>query len=192
MSNPDPVERALRHVGHGTYRLGAGGWRPLEADVPWTGGGYADCVGFALWCHRIQRHRPGFNHGDWATVSDDINTDSIVEDALHHRELFALAADPAPGDLIVYRSIWQAPDGTINDEGRGRRRWIGHVGVIVGVPAVLLPGRWRDLQVVQCHAGTPPAVSLTSGGTWAHHEEMWTEGGVHPMRGAFVVCVVGK
>lgn len=191
-TDPDPVARARAHLDRGTYRLGAGGYRPTGPDEPWSPGTTAaDCVGFALWCHKIPRHRPGFNRGPWATVTDDVNTDSIIEDATHRRDVFALAPTPAPGDLIVYRSIWWH-DGRANDVGIGQRRWIGHVGVIVTVP----PGAGIDelhaLGVVHCHGptGNTRAVTLSDGSIWAHHAAVWNDDGAHPVRGAFVVRVL--
>jgi hypothetical protein len=137
----------------------------------------ADCSAFALWCWRIAPHRAGFNHGSWSTVSDDVNTDSLVEDALHRHELVTLVtADdrPMPGDLLVYRSIWYA-DGHANDTGHGDRRWIGHVSIIVDVPRVYVAGDYSTLRVVQCRGpnGKRPGVIESDGYTWEHHDQDW-------------------
>ena len=204
----DAAQRALSMVGRGYYWLGGGDYAPAHffpsappIDEPWTRGpentlvagkDVCDCSAFAMWAHRLRKHRPGFNHGAWATVSDDINTDSITEDAMHKRELFSLVTMPEPGDLIVYRSIWQDALGAINDEGRGTRRWIGHIGVIVDVPAGWGAGELASLGVVHCHGpqGKGPAVTRSDGSIWAHHGAMWNDDGAHPMRSAMLVRVI--
>ena len=95
VSRQEAVERAASLVDQGEYILGTGNYRPSQdadgnaVDLPFTqregaGPSGCDCAGFAVcWCYKIVRHQPGFNAGAWATVSDDINVDSVIEDARH-------------------------------------------------------------------------------------------------------------
>lgn len=159
---PESVHRAHTQLGCGTYQLGQGNFRPAAPDSPWTGEHRgADCIGFVLWCHRITRHRPGFNTGPWSTCVDDINTDSAIEDAQHRAELFDLVAleDVQPGDLLVYHSVLR----------NGHRLPMGHVGLVVDVPAGIRTV--ADLTIIQSHGpnGAPMAVK-TDGAIWAHHD----------------------
>lgn len=181
---PDAVARALSMVGKGEYRLGTGDYRPSKGvDEPWTvrvGKRGSDCSGFAqAWCHRIPRHRPGYNRG--GSVVDWINTDSgaddaygvvsdrtgkIVRGATH--EIYVPATHAEPGDLLVYRSI-------VKD---GKRVLIGHVGIVVDVPDGWRPGDWKALAIVQCRGpnGKRPGVVKTDGQTWARHDAIWGSG----------------
>lgn len=209
MTGAEAVARARSQIGRGMYVLGAGGYDPHGAvDEPWGPKTIthadgrtevligADCSRFALWSWRLPGRIPGFNHGAHSTVADHLNCDSITEDAMHARRIFELVADPRPGDLVVYRSIWWK-DGHANDTGHGIRRWIGHIGVIAGV------GRWRpgklegriwipadhsELQVIQCRGpnGKVPGVIASDGYVWEHHEEQWGEGEI---RRAMIVRV---
>jgi hypothetical protein len=173
----DPVQRALSVVGHGgQYILGTGDFHPRQVgasieDVPWTARDErlgADCAGFAIsWCHRLRRHRPGFNHTPTATVSDDLNTDSAIEDALGQQELFTLVQTPLPGDLLVYKTI-VLPG----------HRYIGHVGIVVSpAPASWDPAApdYTALAIAQCRGPElrAPGVIRSDGSIWAHHDAMW-------------------
>ena len=85
---------------------------------------------FAL---RLPHKRPGFNHGAWSTVTDWVNTDSMIQDADHERDLFVRVVDaPRPGDLVVWPSILA---GEVDHNARhpGQRERIGHVGIVVDV-----------------------------------------------------------
>ena len=188
-SAEEAVERALRFVGKGTYVLGAGKWTPGElSDDPWTDkSGFedaCDCWGYVSWCLKLPRHVPGFNKGPWATVSDDANCDSCIEDAEHKREMFMTAPRPEPGDLVVFPSI--------RDETKRRIR-IGHVGIVVDASRCLewdpaLPAFDR-LEVVQCQASTRPAVKKGSGIGWLYRDSFkgrknpaWWSRLVRPLR----------
>src|SRR5262245_37118915 len=175
----DPVQRALSIVGHGgQYLLGTGDYHPRQdgasiEDVPWTerdGELGSDCAGFAMcWCHRLQRHRPGFNRTPQATVSDDINTDSGIEDALGAQELFTIVTPPPlPGDLLLYKTIHLS----------GYPPFIVHVGLVVS-PA---PESWdpvhpayETLAIAQCRGPDhrAPGVIRTDGSIWSHHDAIW-------------------
>lgn len=172
----EAVARAQSIVGRGgMYLLGTGDyWPHTEAgapiDTPWTGKGGSwgsDCAGFAIsWAWKLRRHRPGFNTGSWSTVSDDINSDSALQDANHKQELFTHVDVPAKGDLIIYPSIYISG-----------HRFIGHVGLIEAVPAEWDPQapQYSLLGVLQCHGpnGFKPGVVRTDGSVWAHHDSIW-------------------
>lgn len=172
----EALARAQRMVNNGgQYLLGTGDYWPhkengLEVDLPWTylnGKAGSDCAGFAIcFAWKLQRHRPGFNHGSWATVSDDINSDSALEDGLHKQELFTVVTTPRPGDLLIYPSIRVLG-----------KRFIGHVGLIEHVPAEWDAGapQYNLLTVIQCHGpnGFRPGVVRTDGSVWAHHDHLW-------------------
>lgn len=154
-------------LGEGDYNVGKPG-NPPGLDLPWTGEGGSDCAGFAIcWAWKLRRHRPGFNSGPWASVSDDVNCNSAYEDGLHKQELF-VAVKPgeqvAPGDLLLYPTFVL-----------GGKRFIGHVGLIESVPDGFTYGDWRRLSILQCHGpnGYTPGVVRTDGSIWAHHDMVW-------------------
>lgn len=132
-----------------------------------------DCAGAAIsYAHNLKRHRPGFNRGPWASVSDDINTNSAIEDAEHKRELFEIVERELarPGDLIMYPTI------------RLRRippvkPFIGHVQMIVEAPPKWWLRGYAGLKVAHCHGpnGRRPAVTLASGGACDRHDEQWSK-----------------
>lgn len=156
------VARSL--VGTGVYELGTG-----DCDTPI--GGPSDCAGFALCrCYGLRRHRPGFNRGAWASIEDDLNCNSAIEDADHHCELFVRADRPALGDLLAYptfRLLGHAAP------------WIGHIAIVVGVARVLEwdPARpqWHLLDVVQCAGpnGRNPGIVATDARHWDDHDAQW-------------------
>lgn len=178
MSQPRPclaataVERTLSLVGKGgQYVLGTGDYLG-DGKPPWTtraGLSGSDCAGFAMcWAYKLPRHRPGYNHGAWSSVSDDINCNSGIEDAEHARDLFELTDTPRLGDLLTY------PTFTVSG-----KRFIGHVGIVVGVSRVLewdpaIP-QYELLDIAQCKGpnGRAPAVVATDGSVWAHHDTLW-------------------
>ncbi|HET7505976.1 MAG TPA: peptidoglycan-binding domain-containing protein [Kofleriaceae bacterium] len=166
----------------GQYQLGTGDYRPrtvdnVMVDEPWTtsnsGAPGSDCAGFALsWCYKIPRHRPGFNSGSWATVSDDLNCNSAIEDADHARDLFVRATGPVvPGDLVTYPTI------TLPDHPG--MQWIGHVGIVIGVDRAggfdLARPDYSLLDIAQCHGpnGRSPAVTSGDGSVWNQHDHQW-------------------
>lgn len=181
MMNPRPmaqaagaVAEALRWIGKGTYKLGA-----LDSDAKL---GVFDCTSFAMrHCFGIAGHRPGFNKGwgvDWctgetATVVDDINSNSAIEDALHWQDLFQVATGaPHIGDILAYP--------TIHLPGSDAGPWIGHAAICVDVSRAA--GRWDWamprfdlLDMVECHGpnGTTPAIRRTTGLVFDKHSITW-------------------
>lgn len=183
----EAVARARAIVGKGgQYILGTGDYvepKETEKDLPWTpyygtagspwfGKAGSDCAGFAIcWAWKLRRHRPGFNVGPWATVSEDINCNSALEDGLHKQELFVTLPEGGciqPGDLLLYPTFrLKVEDGV--------KTFIGHVGLVETVPVGFRYGAWADLSIIQCHGpnGTTPGVVRTNGSIWARHDELW-------------------
>lgn len=164
----EAVARARSAVGSGTYELGTG-------DVDTVLGGPSDCCGFATcWCFGIRRHRPGFNLGAWATVEDDTNCNSSIEDAQHAQDLFEIVTgDPQEGDLVKYPTIHIVHDGT-------PMLFCGHEAIIVGVARAA--GKWNAakpdyslLDVVQCCGpnGHHPGIIASDGSIWRQHDSLW-------------------
>jgi hypothetical protein len=158
------VAQARALVGRGVYQLGTGD-HTSKGDSP------RDCFGFA-YCELfgVKRHRPGFNRGPWATVSDDLNCNSAIEDAEHARELFEIASRPAPGVLLAYP--------TIRLKGHPHP-FIGHIGIVVGVTRCL---EWDAanpdyslLDLVDCHGpnGRRPGITAVTGAAWDLHDDRW-------------------
>lgn len=162
-SASEAVARARLLIGRGVYWLGTG-----DSDSPDDGA--SDCFGFA-YCKAfgVKRHRAGFNRGPWATVSDDLNCDSALEDADHDRELFERIDRPELGALLVYPTIHLI----------GRGPWRGHIAIVVGVRRCL---EWDPqhpsytlVDVVQCHGpnGRRPGIIATDGTIWDNHDHIW-------------------
>jgi hypothetical protein len=176
-SATEAVQRALSIVGQGgEYELGGGDYYPVGGlDLPWTrnaaGRLVCDCSRFAIvWCYKLRGHRPGFNRGDWATVSDDINPNSAIEDADHARELFERIYTPFPGALICYP--------TIHLEGHAEP-WIGHVKIVTGITRCVmwnpeLPD-WSLLDTAECMGppGRRPGVIAGTGAEMVAHDRNW-------------------
>lgn len=148
----------------GTGNYGVDPWTPNPEDKP-----ASDCAGFAIsWCWKLRRHRPGFNKGGWATVEDDLNVNSIMEDAVHRTELavpLAVYELPKPGDLLCYPSFIV----------RGVGQKIGHVAIIEHVPDTYVHENWRQLHIIHCHgpARHTPAVERASGYLFEQHDNTW-------------------
>lgn len=164
----EAVERALALLGRTEpYVLGTGDYRGIGRD-PWTtrkdGRTGCDCWGLIAHAYRLPRHRPGYNKGRWATVSDDMNCDAAIEQAEHITDdaVWAPAGDqPAIGDVLVWPSI-RGPD--------RRRLRIGHVALVVDVPAEWQPERYDWLTVVQCQSSREPAIMRGPGSAWRGRE----------------------
>jgi len=163
----EAIQRAVKYVGRGTYGLGKGGYDARRPDDPFqnvNGIEMADCSAYSIqYAYKLPAHRPRFNEGGWASVSDDINCDSAIEDGEHHHELFDVVDRPRLGDLLVYPSI--------RDE-HGKRIRIGHVGIVVGLCAEWGPAtpQFGELTVVQCQAARRPAVMRGPASGWMFRE----------------------
>jgi hypothetical protein len=161
------------------YCLGTGNYDPKHPLTPWTYSSKydltgSDCAGAAqCYAFKLVRHRPGFNHGDWATISDDINTNSGIEDALHKQELYTIVLEgpPLPGDLLAYPTIY------ITDADDGERHvFIGHVAMLKHIPVDWKPGEgYHRMTILQCCGGNnrKPAVIETDASTFDRHDAKW-------------------
>lgn len=140
------------------YKRGAGGRNP-KLPTPETirdGVLGCDCVGFALWCHGIDRFNKLFPvYGGW------MNTDSLREEALSDKpgevDWVTRISVPEPGCLVVYGAAGKAPF-----------RRIGHVGLVYRVPAewdAKVRDCWKDLGVIDCRSSTP-AIEARDGLAW--------------------------
>ncbi len=178
----EALARAQRGVDlKGQYLLGTGDY--TNDAAPWTSDGYSrsgsDCAGFAIcWAWKLVRHRPGFNHGPWSTVEDDINVNSAIEDAEHNQELFTIAVVPRPGDLLCYPTFRYAG-----------KVFIGHVALIERVPPQWLHiDGYHQLTVIQCHGpdGWEPGIARTDGSHWDTYEHNWPRVFSDPKTGQWV------
>lgn len=204
MSNPRPcspaeaVARALRWVGSPIIYWLSGGDYHAATDDPSTpapqgarapngvdvsGKPCSDCRYAINHSYKLPAHRPGFNHGAWATVSDDLNYNSAIEDSEHAQDLFVPVTNaPQLGDIVTYPTImlrdhatgdWiRNPDGSI-------KKWIGHGSIVVGVDRAagfdLSAPKFALLDIVHCHgpAGVGPAITRSDGSVFDIHSERW-------------------
>lgn len=159
-----------------TYVLGAGGRSPT-ASTPFTkrnGVTGSDCVGFTSWCLQHDRFQPEtFPYYDgW------INTDSLMMDAVGEQSWYRRIDRPEPGDVVVFPSIYRD----------GKRVRMGHIGLVVEVPAELIddvyaiPDRMRRhwlslIKVIDCagaRSRRPYAISeTTAAASWDKPDAMF-------------------
>ncbi len=176
-SADEAVARALSLVGMaGAYWMGTGTYYPIGGlDLPWTrdkdGNLGSDCAGFAIsWCYKLRRSRPAFNRGAWASVSDDLNCNSLIEDADHHQELAERVFTPAPGVLLLYP--------TFHLEGHPLP-WIGHVKIVTGISRCAEWDHdhpdWSLLDTAECMGpdGRRPGVVAGTGASLVEHDKKW-------------------
>lgn len=165
---PDPgkaIARAHGLLGKGyPYVLGAGNREGATKVALKRAGGitYWSPLGFDCWAladayaYEHPRHDPGFNCGAWATVSDDRNCDSAIEEAEHIGKAYEEIDRPEIGCLIVMPSI---------RDKDGHRIRIGHVWLAVIVPDAWDPAKpqYDTIITLQCQASTYPAIKLGPG-----------------------------
>ena len=92
-----------------------------------------------------------------------MNCDAAIEQSEHITDdaVWAPAgAQPAIGDVLVWPSIRVG----------GKRARIGHVSLVVAVPAEWEPDRWGWLTVVQCQSSRSPAIMRGPGSAWRGRE----------------------
>ncbi len=162
------------------YWLGGGNYRaahPLSPATTSIRG--VDCIGWICWAYKLPRKRIGFNHGRWATVNDYVNTDSLIQDAEHERDLVDEVFIPRIGDLLVWPSIYA---GELASPRRraGTRRRIGHIAIVTNVPSLWLPQKpaFEQLTVSQCGSRHTPAIHISTGAAWANKDR--TQWGQRP------------
>lgn len=118
------------------YVLGGGGYQPTW-HTPWTGHGPnfgGDCRVPFLWGYMLPAERPGYNRQPWATVADDINYNSLLEDAEHEQDLVVPAlGTPLEGDIVAYPTLHIT---THEDGVATEHTFIGHGALVVGVSRV--------------------------------------------------------
>lgn len=167
----DALNRMLALVGDRSvqYILGTGDAHGnTKRDDQWG----MDCAGAAIcYAHDLKRHRPGFNRGKWATVSDDINCNSAIEDSEHNQELFVPVAEAEvrPGDLILYPTIHVRKLIKV-------LKFIGHAQMVAAVPkGWTRKDGFGELAIVHCHGpnGRRPGVSRGFGDACDRHDEQW-------------------
>lgn len=162
-------------VGKGTYHLGA---TDNNAAL-----GIFDCNSFAVrYCFGLPGHRPGYNRGwsadaafpDGASVVDDINSNSLIEDAYHRQDLaFIPAGEPQTGDLLAYP--------TIHLPGSGAGPWIGHVAIVASCARARawnpMEPDYSLLDIIECVGpnGNHPAIRRSNGGVFDHHSLIWSK-----------------
>lgn len=143
MKSPnEAIARAYAVLGTGHYLLGGTDLPQPDGQRLSRGRGFRpgwrmDCAGLVLWAYDIPRHEPGANRGPWATVEDDWNTDSMIEDSQHHQARF-FPVDRhrvREGDIVVYHT--SHADGLTT---------MGHTALVVGVK----PSD-GSITVIQCH-----------------------------------------
>lgn len=171
-SREEALSRMLSLVGQDfPYVLGTG---DIDGQTTRSDGKRGmDCAGAAqCYAYKVKRHRKGYNKGPWASVTDDVNTNSGIEDAEHGQEIWRIVTDyedVLPGDLIAYPTIYV----------KGvKEPFIGHVQMVVKVPQW-----WRRkdgysaLTVAHCHGptGRRPAVTIDNGGACDRHDAKWSK-----------------
>lgn len=140
-----------------------------------------DCAGAAMCAaYQVKRHRPGFARGPlpqgwerFADVSDDINTNSGIKDAITGRDLFALVLEGEPlqgGDLLAYPTIRirDADDGEVHT-------FIGHVQMVHHPRGAVSGGPYSGVIILHAHGGNGrvPAVTEDFAIAMDHHNAKW-------------------
>lgn len=170
------IRRMLSMVGLDyPYELGTGTFRHLDPPRgPW------DCIGAILDAMELVRHRPGYARGplpnSWARfadVTDDINSNSMIKDALLHQELFFFVPHEEPlerGDVLVYPTIVikDADDGEVH-------RFTGHGQMVIDPKDGKSGGPYRDVVIAHSHGpnGRRPAVEMGTAKVMDAHNEVW-------------------
>lgn len=162
----------LEAVGRMLQRVGT--------DEPYTLGTERDCAGVVLSAYKLTRHRRGFARGrlpgDWAKfadVEDDINTNSMIKDALLNRDLFRFIPDGAlltAGDLLAYPTI------RIRDvDDDGLHTFIGHVQMVLEPNGGRAGGPYASVQIMHSHGpnGRRPAVTVGFADVMDKHNAKW-------------------
>ncbi|HEY1814921.1 MAG TPA: hypothetical protein VGG74_21385 [Kofleriaceae bacterium] len=161
----------------GCYSWGAGHWdatHPEQLGMTVGDNGLLgwDCAGAAIsYAFMLNRHRPGFNAQPHATITDDLNVDSVIEDADPARggrlELGELVTIPAPGVLILTPTV-RIPAKNFVDPG--------HVRMVLDAtkwnPAA---PRYADLVYLECRgpSGRSPGVVRNTGESVDQWDAVW-------------------
>ncbi len=162
----------------GVYSWGAGHFDPLHPELLGMtlgedrsiGLGW-DCAGAISYAYGLTRHRPGFNRQAHATVEDDINVMSILEDANGalggHEELGERVTIPAPGVLLLTPTVTIAAKHFAEP---------GHVRMILDATKwdPKAP-RWADVVYLEACGpnGRSPGVIRNSGESVDRWDKLW-------------------
>lgn len=171
------VTRMLELVGLDyPYQLGTGSFDPKSE----TRAGPWDCIGAILDSMEIVRHRPGYARGAlpdawrrFADVTDDINSNSMIKDALLNQELFHFVKVGdliLPGDVLVYPTI------IIVDADDGEHHhFTGHGQMVMDGNNATSGGPYRNAMIAHCHGpnGRRPAVELGQAKVMDTHNDVW-------------------
>ena len=118
------------------YVDGTGSWPDAAPQM--------DCVGAAVSrFSELPRHRPGFNknlltkllaqgmdpvqaeaYAFVLDIEDDVNTTSLIGDALSDQDLSQIVDEPQPGDWLAYP--------TVKLKNAPGKSWEGHIAKVVG------------------------------------------------------------
>lgn len=171
----------------GQYLWGSGNYDPRMPNMPWTeknGQLGGDCAGVAIcFAFRLCRGRPGFNRQMHATIEDDLNVDSICEDADPMRgggcELGELVTIPAPGILLITPTI-RLPEKAFVEPG--------HVRLIIDATRWQPSNpRWADVVYLECRGPNErrPGVVRNTGESVDVYDSLWPK----PMHRAVMVRI---
>ena len=160
----------------GQYVWGTGHYDPKHPELlgMTTNNGLEgwDCAGAAIsYAYRLDRTRVPFNRQPHATVEDDINVDSILEDADPDRggqqELGEIVTIPAPGVLLLTPTI-RLPEKHFVEPG--------HVRLILDATRWRPEKpRWADVVYLECRGpnGRKPGVVRDTGESVDVHDRLW-------------------
>lgn len=156
------------------YILGTGNRTHGIPRGPWDCAGAAICEAF-----EVTRHRPGYARGAlppawsrFADVIDDINTNSVIKDALLNQDLFRFVPDGElleGGDLLAYPTI------IIHDSSGEVHRFVGHVQMALTPNGARAGGPYSGVRVLHACGGDGrrPAVIESSAKVMDRHNEIW-------------------
>jgi hypothetical protein len=160
----------------GAYSWSCGHYDPAHPELlgMTTANGITgwDCAGAAIsYAYGLTRHRPGFNRQAYATIEDDLNVMSILEDANAtlggHEELGELVTIPAPGVLLL------TPTVTIPAKHFAEP---GHVRMVLDATKwdPKAP-RWADVVYLECCGpnGRAPGVVRNTGESVDRWDALW-------------------
>lgn len=181
-SDVEAVQRMLELEASrkGCYTWGGGHYDPAHPELLGMTSVHDmmgwDCAGAAIsYAYRLFRHRGGFNAQPAATVTDDLNVDSILEDSDPARggrqELGEIVTVPAPGVLLLTPTI-RLPA----TADRAAFVQPGHVRLILDAthwtPAA---PRWADVTYLECHGpnGHTPGITRATGESVDRHDGLW-------------------
>ena len=138
-----------------SYHLGAGGDNPNHNNCL-SPQAQCDCSGFVCFCLGLDRYQRDL----YKKLGGYLSTAAMVSDANTYQILFRRTAEPKPGDLIIYPSLYN----------HGRRMHIGHVGILHQLPNDIGPS------VIDCNASPHrrnigSAIGYSSISSWIGKEQ---------------------